>query len=335
MTTTIPIIEDIPAPPSLSRPKTFDAESDSFLGDFPRMFTEQNAAIAAMNQLGVDITALADVANQSAENALAIANYRGEWSSLSGAVSIPASVSHGGEFYILTASQATIQSVEPGVSSVWVSPWANHYTKSELDDLLAGRYTKAEVDDLLVGQVANFASSVPPNGWLKANGAAISRATYSRLFGVIGVTFGSGNGSTTFNLPDLRGYFTRGWDDSRGIDSGRVFGSSQADENKSHTHAGSADAGGSHSHTGTADAAGGHNHTLTVSSTEVYYGAHPFGASSNAAASNSSSIQSGGSHSHALSISNGGSHSHALSIGSSGGSEARPKNIALLACIKY
>lgn len=77
------------------------------------------------------------------------------------------------------------------------------------------------------GQIAFFARSTAPSGWVKANGAAISRSTYSALFSAIGTTFGSGDGSTTFNLPDLRGEFLRGWDDSRGIDSARSFASFQ------------------------------------------------------------------------------------------------------------
>jgi microcystin-dependent protein len=77
------------------------------------------------------------------------------------------------------------------------------------------------------GEVASFARNSAPAGWLKANGAAISRTTYGALFAAIGTTFGAGDGSTTFNLPDLRGEFVRGWDDGRGVDSGRAFGSSQ------------------------------------------------------------------------------------------------------------
>jgi hypothetical protein len=78
------------------------------------------------------------------------------------------------------------------------------------------------------GAVANFAMSTAPTGWLKANGAAVSRTTYAALFSAIGTTFGSGDGSTTFNLPDLRGRFTRNWADDGSIDSGRAFGSTQA-----------------------------------------------------------------------------------------------------------
>jgi phage-related tail fiber protein len=86
------------------------------------------------------------------------------------------------------------------------------------------------------GQVGAFARATAPTGWLKANGAAVSRTTYNALFAAIGTTFGVGNGSTTFNLPDLRGEFIRGLDDGRGVDAGRLLGSAQADMFESHLH---------------------------------------------------------------------------------------------------
>lgn len=86
------------------------------------------------------------------------------------------------------------------------------------------------------GTVIWFAANSPPTDFLKANGAAVSRTTYAALFAVIGTTFGVGDGSTTFNLPDVRGEFLRGLDDGRGVDSGRGIGTAQADELKSHTH---------------------------------------------------------------------------------------------------
>nr|DAO97915.1 MAG TPA: tail collar fiber protein [Caudoviricetes sp.] len=111
------------------------------------------------------------------------------------------------------------------------------------------------VDDLSgmipSGAVLYFAGKTAPSGWLKANGAAVSRSTYAALFAAIGTTYGTGDGRSTFNLPDLRGEFVRGWDDGRGVDNGRVFGSAQADEFKAHTHggvpqrAGDSDRGGS------------------------------------------------------------------------------------------
>jgi microcystin-dependent protein len=78
------------------------------------------------------------------------------------------------------------------------------------------------------GAVMAFARNTPPAGWLECNGATISRTTYAALFASIGTTFGVGDGTNTFVLPDLRGEFTRGWDNGRGIDASRQFGSNQA-----------------------------------------------------------------------------------------------------------
>lgn len=71
-------------------------------------------------------------------------------------------------------------------------------------------------------------TATPPSGWLECAGAAVSRSTYAALFAVIGTRFGAGDGSTTFNLPDLRGEFVRGYDHGRGVDAGRALGSAQA-----------------------------------------------------------------------------------------------------------
>lgn len=61
-----------------------------------------------------------------------------------------------------------------------------------------------------IGRIFFFPATEPPDHTMVCNGAAISRTVYSNLFAVIGTTFGSGDGSTTFNLPDLRGLFIRG-----------------------------------------------------------------------------------------------------------------------------
>jgi phage-related tail fiber protein len=74
------------------------------------------------------------------------------------------------------------------------------------------------------GAVVGFARSTAPAGWLKANGAAISRNAYSALYAAIGTTFGAGDASTTFNLPDLRGVYICGFDDGRGLELSQVFG---------------------------------------------------------------------------------------------------------------
>jgi microcystin-dependent protein len=86
------------------------------------------------------------------------------------------------------------------------------------------------------GKIEIFASSSVPVGYLECNGAAISRTTYISLFAAIGTTYGVGDGSTTFNVPDLRGEFIRGWDNGRGVDPGRSFGSYQGESLKAHKH---------------------------------------------------------------------------------------------------
>lgn len=77
------------------------------------------------------------------------------------------------------------------------------------------------------GDIKLCAYSTPDAGFLKTSGAAVSRATYAALFAKIGTTFGVGDGATTFNLPDTRANFIRGWADNSTVDAGRVFGSYQ------------------------------------------------------------------------------------------------------------
>jgi microcystin-dependent protein len=138
------------------------------------------------------------------------------------------------------------------------------------------------------GAIMFFACNPAPTGWLKANGTAISRTVYWALFAAIGTTYGAGDGSTTFNIPDLRGEFPRGWDDGRGVDSGRGFGSVQGQDLQSHTHT-------------MRNAATDNLNSGTFVKTIDY-------------------------------ITNTGTLSD---TGATGSAETRPRNIALLACIKF
>lgn len=118
-----------------------------------------------------------------------------------------------------------------------------------------------------VGAVVAFMSSTCPSGFLEANGATISRGGYSKLFAAVGVANGTGDGSTTFRIPDMRGRFIRGWDhgaandpdratrtaDATGANSGDNVGSFQSDRFLSHNHSeqgvannGTAGSGSSH-----------------------------------------------------------------------------------------
>ena len=96
---------------------------------------------------------------------------------------------------------------------------------------------------LPAGTLVDYAGTVEPSGWLLCDGRALSRTTYASLFAAISTSYGSGDGSTTFNIPDFRGRFAR-YNDNMGTalgaanrDTGaRNADKSQADENKSHNH---------------------------------------------------------------------------------------------------
>ncbi|MFS4437847.1 phage tail protein [Paracoccaceae bacterium GXU_MW_L88] len=79
------------------------------------------------------------------------------------------------------------------------------------------------------GALITFAGTEPPSGWLECDGSQIRRDTYAKLFAAIGTIFGDGDGETTFAVPDLRGQFVRGWDHGRGVDNARAMGSEQGD----------------------------------------------------------------------------------------------------------
>ena len=68
------------------------------------------------------------------------------------------------------------------------------------------------------GEVRTFATQTCPAGWLETNGAALSRTTYSSLYAAIQTIWGSGDGTTTFNIPNFQGRFLRGWDHGAGND---------------------------------------------------------------------------------------------------------------------
>lgn len=82
------------------------------------------------------------------------------------------------------------------------------------------------------GLVTTYAGSSAPSGWLLCNGNAVNRVTYSALFNVIGETYGVGDGSTTFNLPDMTSRFTQGVGGTDALAD--VVGSNTTD--LSHTH---------------------------------------------------------------------------------------------------
>lgn len=191
-----------------------------------------------------------------------------------------------------------------------------------------------------VGAVFAFASASNPAGYLLCNGQAVSRTVYAALFATIGTTFGSGDGATTFNVPDMRDWFVRGRGDSRQLgstqtgaiqlhthvvqDPGHNHGASQA----AHAHAtvahshGVTDPGHSHT-TQTGDLTVGLNWALHSSanvSGPVPGGTSGTGISIQNAAPNTDSQQP------AVAVAG---NTTGVSIGSAGEGETRPQNIAL------
>lgn len=167
------------------------------------------------------------------------------------------------------------------------------------------------------GQVAHFALTSAPTGWLPRNGAAYSRATYAALFAAIGTKFGAGDGSTTFNVPDDRELIDRAWTDGlNAADAGRALFSTQAGQIESHNH------------TGYTNSAGAHSHTMQFIRERISSGFVPEGGNAVFGDQESDGVQT-------LTSSTGGVHNHTLNIGNTGGTETRMANRAYLACIKY
>ncbi len=187
------------------------------------------------------------------------------------------------------------------------------------------------------GKISHYAMAAIPQGWLKCDGSAVSRATYAALFAAVGTTYGAGDGATTFNLPDLRGEFIRGLDDGRGVDAGRALGSAQAQDMQPHAH-GVNDPGHAHGVTDPGHAHGvtdpGHAHGSNI----IQF----VGAGGVQAASAGSSYNYGNSTTNPTGVSvNAGATGIGINAGATGittantgTTETRPRNVAMVACIK-
>ncbi|MBB4230021.1 phage tail protein [Rhizobium mongolense] len=230
-----------------------------------------------------------------------------------------------------------------GQHGAWYQSRANHTGTQDVATITG---LQALLDAIVpAATVIYVASAAAPSGYLAANGANVSRTTYSRLFTSIGTTYGAGNGSTTFTLPDLRGVLIRGLDSGRSIDDGRTLGSFQDSMNLAHNH-GISDPG--HGHSGYTDSQGNHSHSINdpghvhsaavAASATVYTGSGFSNPGTRASSSNTGSKTTG------ITINAGGAHTHnvgiygattGISVLNNGGAESRPKNVALLPCIKY
>ena len=155
------------------------------------------------------------------------------------------------------------------------------------------------------GAIMMWPMGIPPEGWLECDGQSLDKIEYSELFDAIKDSYG-GNGSS-FNLPDFRGYFVRGWDNGRGVDTNRVLGSFQTQATKLPNSPFKTNTAGAHTHSylSATGASGDNGYT-----DPLFMG---FSAKN-------------------VSTSSAGNHSHTIVDG--GDAETRPKNIALMYIIK-
>jgi microcystin-dependent protein len=238
-------------------------------------------------------------------------------------------------------------------------------------------WVTAAVSAILVGTLVLEARATVRAGCLRLNGALLNRADYPALWAYAQASgnivtdavwsasnwgaFSSGDGATTFRLPDFRGEFPRFFDDSRGVDAGRKIGAYQASQNLSHTHAATIAAGGDHTHTAYTDSQGWHGHhgntyaigdhvhsldqpvpsyvvdsdrgvgnqsTFSIDTARYPYtnpsGAHGHGFDTDGA----------GTHGHNVGVNGVAAHVHTATISADGGTEGRPRNVPVLAMIR-
>ncbi|MEM5451888.1 tail fiber protein [Paraburkholderia guartelaensis] len=234
----------------------------------------------------------------------------------------------------------------------------------------------AAVTSALVGQIVFEARTIARAGFLKLNGALLNRVDYPALWAYAQASgaivteaqwsannfgcFSTGNGTTTFRIPELRGEFLRCLDDGRGTDANRAIGSWQAGQNASHAHGASASGVGDHAHSAWTDAQGWHGHgvndpghshpaiDISSSGRSPYLGNGTgefsgggntrLGVGGNAFATYGAGVgiwlNGDGTHGHNIGVGGAGNHSHAITVNADGGNEARPRNVALLAMIR-
>jgi len=140
------------------------------------------------------------------------------------------------QFFTMNAAEDTKVAIEIGTAGI---ADANITTAKIADANITTAKLAAATSQALAptGAIISYAGSSAPSGWFICDGNAVSRTTYSDLYTVVGTTYGVGDGSTTFNIPDLVGYFVRGLDEAQAVDPDvRTLGSTQQDGIIAHVH---------------------------------------------------------------------------------------------------
>lgn len=216
-----------------------------------------------------------------------------------------------------TAQKQAIVQAGPGTGTLDVSSGTFTTSTAQKQAIVDGATIPGGIP---AGMIVPFGNTTAPTGFLACEGQAVSRSTYSDLFSAIGTTWGSGDGSSTFNVPDLQGAVLKGTG-TAGVSSDYVgpnVGAYQDDQNASHSH------NATSSSSGSTGSGGNHRHYDGTA-----YGGGFFAdgaAAGNANVSNYTDYA--GSHTHNVSVST------STTVASSGGTEARVYNRGVLYCIK-
>jgi phage-related tail fiber protein len=148
----------------------------------------------------------------------------------------------GKEFYIRSIFETSNASLVTLLIDDTVVKATRAWVMGYLADELAS--TRAEIEAMIaqasalpVGSMVAFPKATVPPGFLEVDGSVQSIATYPDLYAFLGTTFNTGGeGAGNFRLPESRGEFLRGWDHGRGVDAGRAIGSNQIDAFQGHWH---------------------------------------------------------------------------------------------------
>ena len=257
---------------------------------------------------GTSLTLTHAVANAN-DIALYINNVRQEpteaYSVNGTTVTLTGSVVSTDDIYVIYLARAIQTTVPPdgSVSSAKIA-----------DGAITSAKLNSSITLIPTGMIAPFPTSGVPTGWLECNGSAVSRTTYADLFALISDDYGNGDGSTTFNLPDLRGQFIRGYANGQATDPDRASRTDRGDGT-------------------TGDAVG----TKQDHAVEEHSHRTPATSGYNGNTSNTTYYSKGGS-GYSSTLAHGGpiwqnSNSSNPNIKVSS-NETRPKNVSMLYCIK-
>jgi len=184
----------------------------------------------------------------------------------------------------------------------------------------SGNLSFSVVQGVPSGAVFCIAVASVPSGYLECNGQSVSRTTFAALFAVIGTQYGANN-SSTFKVPDLRGEFIRGFDNGRGVDSGRSIATSQSHQHPQHNHNVSASSSSSVTDPG-------HKHTMNFNLGNLISSGGAFGMKDSGTADRMNTATTG------ISVATTTSISQSNRGGTSNSSETRPRNVAMMYIIK-